>query len=154
MPPLFLYKNLGAKKLDRAKKGTWNAFFITVGISVTMAIILWYFAALLTSLFISDNETIFFGTLFIRLCVPFAPICCFNQILSGALRGAGISQIPMAITLCTHVLSRQIYLAIITRSFPDNVYAVGFGYPVGWILCAIMVTVYYCFSQWETKYQL
>lgn len=145
----FVGQNLGAKKSERAKKGTLEAFFLTVGISVAVATILWTFASPLMGLFIRDDETIYFGTLFIRLCVPFAVLCCFNQILSGALRGAGRSQGPMVITLCTHVLFRQLYLAVITRALPGNVYAVGFGYPVGWILCAVIVTLYYRFSRWE-----
>ena len=54
---------------------------------------------------------------------------------------------PMVITLCTHVFFRQIYLAVITRLIPGNVYAVGFGYPAGWILCAVIMTVYYFYWQ-------
>lgn len=145
----FVGQNLGAKKPERAKKGTLEAFFLTVGIAVAVATVLWTFASPLTGLFIRDDETIYFGTLFIRLCVPFAILCCFNQILSGALRGAGKSQGPMVITLCTHVLFRQLYLAVVTRVLPGNVYAVGFGYPVGWILCAVIITLYYRFSRWE-----
>lgn len=145
----FVGQNLGAKQLNRAKKGTLEAFCLTLGISAVVAVILWTFAAPLTGLFIQDAETIYFGTLFIRLCVPFTVLCCFNQILSGALRGAGKSQVPMVITLCTHVLFRQLYLAVITRILPSNVYAVGFGYPVGWILCAVIITLYYRFSRWK-----
>lgn len=145
----FVGQNLGAKKLERAKKGTLEAFFLTLGISAAVAMILWTFAAPLMRLFIQDDETIYYGTLFIHVCVPFAVLCCFNQIFSGALRGAGRSQVPMVITLCTHVLFRQLYLAVITRVLPGNVYAVGFGYPVGWILCAAVITLYYRFSHWE-----
>ena len=150
----FVGQNLGAGKLDRAKKGTREAFFLTLGIAVIVAVVLWVFASPLTALFIPDDETIRFGTLFIRLCVPFATLCTFNQILSGALRGAGKSQAPMVITLCTHVLFRQLYLVVIARLLPGNVYAVGFGYPMGWILCAATITIYYRFSGWEKKYQL
>lgn len=148
----FVAQNLGAKQLDRARRGTRIAFGVTLAIAVATAILLWVNAGFLTGLFISDEETIAFGTLFIRLCSPIAVMCCFHQILSGALRGAGRSQIPMIITLCTHVLSRQIYLAVITRLFPGNIHVVGFGYPVGWILCAATVTLYYKFSGWEKEY--
>lgn len=53
------------------------------------------------------------------------------------------------IALCTHVLSRQAYLFVITGILSGNVYAVGFGYPVGWILCALVITAYYRFSRWD-----
>ncbi|MBQ6110880.1 MAG: MATE family efflux transporter, partial [Synergistaceae bacterium] len=72
---------------------------------------------------------------------------CFNQILSGYLRGDGDSRMPMIITLCTHVFFRQIYLFVIKRVIPDNVYVIGFGYPAGWILCAFIMTIYYFIHQ-------
>jgi putative MATE family efflux protein len=149
----FVSQNLGAKQLDRAKAGARIAFGIIFCISVFIAVGLWIFAPQLTSLFSPDREAIRYGTLFIRLCCPFAVFCCFNQILSGALRGAGISQIPMLITLCTHVFSRQVYLFFITKLIPGNVYAVGLGYPVGWLLCAAIVTLYYHGSHWERRYR-
>lgn len=148
----FVGQNLGAKQMERAKKGTWVAFFMTLGISTMVAAVLWTFAAPLTGLFIPDDETIYYGVLFIRMCAPIAVVCCFNQILSGALRGAGKAQIPMIITLCTHVLTRQVYLFLITKILPGNIYAVGFGYPVGWILCATTISLYYRFSRWDVQY--
>ena len=139
----FVGQNLGAEKPARAVKGTWIAFGMIFAISSGVATTLYTFARPLTMLFSTAPEAVQYGTLFIRMCCPVAVVCCFNQVLSGALRGAGNSQMPMLITLCTHVLFRQIYLFCLTRIIPDNVYVVGFGYPAGWILCAIAVTVYY-----------
>lgn len=148
----FVGQNIGAQNLDRAKKGTRIAFIMTIGISAVTAVILWSFAPWLTGLFSPDQEAIHYGTLFIRLCSPIAIFCCFNQVLSGALRGVGKSQLPMIITLCTHVLFRQIYLFFATKLIPNNVYVVGFGYPVGWMLCAATITAYYHFSHWERNF--
>ncbi len=148
----FAGQNIGAKKLDRVKNGTRIAFAMTIGMSAVTAAILWCFAPRLTSLFSPDQEAIRYGTLFIRLCSPIAIFCCFNQVLSGTLRGIGKSQIPMIITLCTHVFSRQVYLFFITKLIPNNVYVVGFGYPVGWMLCAAAITAYYYFCRWELQY--
>lgn len=149
----FVGQNLGAKQPQRARQGTWQALLITLGVSTGVAVVLWVLARPLTALFIPDEETVAFGALFLRLCSPFAILCCFNQVYSGALRGAGDSQGPMLITLCSHVLLRQIYLMIITRVLPNNVYAVGFGYPFGWIMCAIFMTVYYKLRHWDRAFQ-
>jgi len=146
----FVGQNLGAQKPDRARRGTYIALGMTIGMASVVAVTLFSLASQLTSLFIPEMETIHFGTLFIRLCCPIAVFCCFNQVFSGALRGAGNSKAPMLITLCTHVLFRQLYLAVITKILPGNVYAVGFGYPIGWILCAAVVTLYYHLSHWDT----
>lgn len=149
----FVGQNIGAAKPDRAKKGTRVAFFLIFAISAVVAAVLSAFAPQLTKLFINDSETIAFGTLFIRLCTPFATLCCVNQVLSGALRGIGKSQVPTVITLCTHVLSRQLYLFAASRILPGNVYVIGFGYPVGWILCAVVITVYYKLNPLESAYR-
>jgi putative MATE family efflux protein len=147
----FVGQNIGAKQLDRAKKGIRVSFKLTIMIAVTVAATLCAFARPLMGLFSPETEVIQYGTLFIRLCVPFATCCCFNQIFSGALRGAGNARVPMVITICTHVLMRQLYLLVISKLLPYNIYAIGFGYPVGWILCAALTTLYYRFSRWDEK---
>lgn len=140
---VFTGQNLGACERGRAVSGTWTALAMMLGISSVISATLCVNAPLLSSFFSPNVSVIEYGTLFIRLCTPVAVICCFNQILSGYLRGDGNSRMPMVITLCTHVFFRQIYLAAITRLIPGNVYVVGFGYPAGWILCAVSMTVYY-----------
>lgn len=148
----FTGQNLGGKRLDRAKQGVWIALLLTLGISAVTAAVLCGFAPALSGLFTPDQETIRYSALFIRMCTPVAILCCFNQIFSGALRGAGKSQIPMAVTLCTHVLFRQIYLLFVSRLLPGNVYAIGSGYPAGWALCAAAISVYYRFSKWDVGF--
>ena len=149
----FVAQNLGAGRLDRAKKGTWVAMGISLGVSAVTAVVLCLGARPLVELFIHDGETVRFGTLFIHLCTPFATLCCFNQVFSGAMRGAGKSRAPMLLTLCSHVLMRQIYLAVISRLVPGNVYVIGFGYPLGWILCAVIISLWYRFSGWDREYR-
>ena len=144
---VFTGQNLGAGKNDRAVSGTWTALFMMLGISSFIAFSLYVFAPELSSLFSPENGVIEYGTFFIHMCTPIAVLTCFNQILSGYLRGDGESRMPMLITLCTHVFFRQIYLFLITRIIPNNVYVVGFGYPAGWILCAVIMTVYYFIHQ-------
>lgn len=140
---IFTGQNFGAGRIKRAKQGTWVAFGIIFFVSLFVALILYIFAPDLSRLFSPDAEVIKYGALFIRLCSPIAIVCCFNQVLSGALRGYGDSKSPMIITLCTHVIFRQIYLFFITKFVPDNFYVVAFGYPAGWILCAIAMSIFY-----------
>ena len=149
---VFTGQNLGAGRNDRAISGTWTALAMMLGISSFIALTLYIYAPVMSSFFSPDYSVIEYGTLFIRMCTPIAVITCFNQILSGYLRGDGNSRIPMIITLCTHVFFRQIYLAVITRIIPGNVYVVGFGYPAGWILCAFIMTVYYFYWQNRRSY--
>ena len=144
---VFAGQNLGAGDNNRAKSGTWSALWMMVAISSGVAATLYVYAPALAKLFSPDEAVIHYGAMFIRMCTPIATVTCFNQILAGYLRGDGESKMPMIITLCTHVFFRQIYLFVITRLVPGNVYVVGFGYPAGWILCAVIMTVYYFVHQ-------
>lgn len=146
---VFTGQNLGAGKHGRAVSGTWTALAMMLGISSIISFTLCVNAPFMSSFFSPDSGVIQYGSMFIRMCTPVAVICCFNNILAGYLRGDGNSRMPMIITLCTHVFFRQIYLFVITRIFADNVYAVGFGYPAGWILCALSMTLYY--FHWQKK---
>ena len=144
---VFAGQNIGAGKYDRAKSGTLTALMMMLAVSSGVAFTLYVYAPFLGSLFSPDAQVIKYGSLFIRMCTPIAVVTCFNQILAGYLRGDGESRMPMIITLCTHVFFRQIYLFVITRLIPENVYVVAFGYPAGWILCAIIITIYYFVHQ-------
>ena len=146
---VFTGQNLGAGKNRRAVSGTWTALGMMLVISSAISFMLCVNAPLLSSFFSPDSGVIRYGSMFIRMCTPVAVICCFNNILAGYLRGDGNSRMPMIITLCTHVFFRQIYLFLITRIFAHNVYAVGFGYPAGWILCALSMTLYY--FHWQKR---
>ena len=146
---VFTGQNLGAGRHDRAVSGTWTALAMMLSISSLIALTLCVLAPSFASLFSLNENVIEYGALFIRMCTPIAVVTCFNQILSGYLRGDRNSRMPMILTVCTHVFFRQIYLAVITRLIPDNVYVVGFGYPAGWILCAIIMIFYYFY--WQNK---
>ena len=146
---VFTGQNLGAGKHGRAVSGTWTALAMMIGITSFIALFLCVNAPFMSSFFSPDSGVIEYGSMFIRMCTPVAVICCFNNILAGYLRGDGNSRMPMIITLCSHVFFRQIYLFVMTRIIPGNVYVVGFGYPAGWILCAVSMTAYY--FMWQKK---
>ena len=146
----FAGQNIGAKNLDRVKAGVKTALKISFPLIFVMACFLYIFAPQLVSLFNRDVEVVYYGTLFMRLCVMVVPITCLTQIFAGTLRGAGSAKIPMYIMLASYVVFRQIYLFIMSNVM-HTPQTIGFGYPAGWILCAILTTLAYKFSGWEKK---
>ena len=149
----FTGQNIGAGNDLRVRQGTRTALAMTIGISIIAVVVLCVCAPGLSSLFSPDEMVISYGAMFIRLCVPFAVVYCFSQIYAGALRGEGISQITMILSICAYVIFRQVYLYIITRIIPDNVYVVGFAYPAGWVVCAVLITIYYVYRQKKGRQQ-
>ena len=68
---------------------------------------------------------------------------CVNQIVAGALRGAGDSKGPMFIMLASFVLFRQLYLFVVSNFISNAPIAVCMGYPFGWFVCCIITLIYF-----------
>lgn len=139
----FVSQNIGAGKEDRADRGTWQAIWMSLGITFLIAIFLVAFAAPSIRLFTSNPSVIDYGVLFLRANTFFLLANCVNHVLAGSLRGRGDSKGPMFIMLLAFVLIRQIYLFIITRFAANTPLLVGLGYPVGWMSCVLIETGYY-----------
>lgn len=148
----FMGQNLGAGKLARAKKGPLVCLGISMIINVLILIPLILLAPQLVSLFNQEEEVLRFGTLFIRMISPFYLLCAINQILSGALRGAGDTKTSMFIMLGCFVVFRQIYLFIVYR-LGGGIIPIALGYPAGWILCSSILLIYYLRGTWIKKFQ-
>ena len=144
-------QNIGAKNVDRAKKGTRTSTVMAVSTTSVLILALCVFAEPLLMMFTQDADVLALGALFIRTNCPFMWMCCFNQIYAGALRGAGDSKAPMVIMLSSFVVFRQIYLFTVSRLFPGNVRLVSLGYPAGWLLCSSSMYLYYRKSNWQEK---
>ena len=119
---------------------------------VVILLPLMLFAPQLTALFNREPAVVEYGTLFIRLISPFYLLTTVNQIYSGALRGAGNTRAPMFIMLFSFVAFRQLYLYTASR-LGGGITAIGLGYPAGWLMCSVVMLLYYYTSGWLKKYE-
>ena len=138
----FVGQNLGKNQVERARKGVKYSLLIAVASTVIMMIPVMIFAAPIVSFFNSKPEVVDYGSMFLRWITPFYVLCCFNQVYSGALRGAGNSKAPMIIMLTSFVAFRQLYLFAMSR-ICNEVIPIAMGYPAGWLLCSALTTIYY-----------
>lgn len=139
----FVGQNLGTDQVDRAKEGTRAAFFLSVGITVFISSFAILFAPALVAFFNDKPEVVAYGTLFLRCMCPCYVTICVNQIYSGSLRGAGISQPPTYIMLISFVAFRQIYLYVMANFISNTILPIAMGYPAGWLVCSILTLIYY-----------
>ena len=139
----FVGQNLGTGKVDRAKRGVRIALALSVGTAVLSMIPVLIFAPSLVAFFNDKPAVVAYGTMFLRYISPFYVLCCFNQVYSGALRGAGNTRAPMVIMLSSFVVFRQIYLFILTRFITNTILPVAMGYPAGWLVCSLLTCLYY-----------
>ena len=146
----FVGQNIGAKKYDRVKKGVFAAWLMSSGVILVCSICIFSAAPFLISIFTKDAEVIAIGSGMERIfsaCYLVLPVV---QILNGALRGAGLSKIPMYFMLGSFVVPRQIYL-MIAVPLTNDVNVVMAGWPITWIACAIGMAVYYFKTDWLKK---
>ena len=139
----FVGQNLGIGKIDRAKRGVRIALALSLATAVLLMIPVLLFAPSLVAFFNEKAAVIEYGTMFLRYISPFYVLCCFNQIYSGALRGAGNTRAPMIIMLASFVVFRQIYLFVLTHFITNTILPVSMGYPAGWLVCSLLTFLYY-----------
>lgn len=119
------------------------ATIIAQAVSAVLMVPVLVFAPQLTAFFNRKAEVVAYGTLLLRYISPFYLLCCINQIYSGALRGAGNSQVPMVIMLGSFVVFRQIYLYIVSHFITNTLLPLAMGYPAGWLVCSAATLLYY-----------
>ena len=139
----FVGQNLGIGKIDRAKRGVRIAVALSLATAVLLLLPVLLFAPSLVAFFNEKAAVIEYGTMFLRYISPFYVLCCFNQIYSGALRGAGNTRAPMIIMLASFVVFRQIYLFVLTHFITKTILPVSMGYPAGWLVCSLLTFLYY-----------
>lgn len=138
----FVSQNAGAGNERRSRRGTFLAILITCLVIGVTAVVLTFFAPAAVRMFSPDEAVIRYGAMFIRTNAFFLIFNGIAQVLAGALRGRGDSRGPMVIMLFNFVVVRQIYLYWVTHFVANTPRLVGFGYPVGWVLCCVMELIY------------
>ena len=140
----FVGQNLGRNQAERARQGVKISLLLAMGFTAVLTVPVVLFAQPIVTFFIKDStpEALSFGTLFLQWLSPFYLLCCFNQIYSGALRGAGNSRAPMIIMLSSFVVFRQVYLFIMARVC-NEILPIAMSYPAGWLVCSVVTAIYY-----------
>ncbi|MBR2640475.1 MAG: MATE family efflux transporter, partial [Oscillospiraceae bacterium] len=138
----FVGQNLGIKDVKRAEKGTKYAVILAFAATAAITVPILVFAPHLIMLFNKEAEVVEYGAFLLRFMTPFYSLVAVNSVLSGALCGSGDTRFPTAIRLFSFVVFRQIYLFFVTQ-YTASFTAVALGYPLGWMISAILGTIYY-----------
>lgn len=144
----FVGQNLGARNIERTKKGVRTSLFMSLGVTLLLSLGALVFSDPLLRMFSTDADVLEAGRSIVYTICPFYFGSCFSQIYAGALRGAGRSTQPTIILLSFYVAFRQVYLFVVSR-FVGTLSAVSFGFPLAWVLAGLTVAYYYFHCNWE-----
>lgn len=146
----FVSQNTGAGKPQRAIQGTRTSLIITEIVTFIIVTAVVTFSGYATGLFTNDPAVVQIGSMFLKQNMYFLLFNCLNHVLAGSLRGRGDSKGPMFIMLLCFVAIRQVYLFIMSRFILNTPQTISFGYPVGWLCCAVIEEIYYL-VKWKRK---
>ena len=138
----FMGQNLGKNQVQRARKGVTVSLLLAIASTVVLMIPVLLFSPQIVAFFNGKPEVVEYGSMLLRWLSPFYILCCFNQIYSGALRGAGNTRAPMIIMLTSFVAFRQVYLFVMAR-LCNEIIPIAMSYPAGWLLCSLLTAIYY-----------
>ena len=138
----FMGQNLGKNQVQRARKGVTVSLLLAIASTVLLMIPVLLFSPQIVAFFNDKPEVVEYGSMLLRWLSPFYILCCFNQIYSGALRGAGNTKAPMIIMLTSFVAFRQVYLFVMAR-LCNEIIPIAMSYPAGWLLCSLLTAIYY-----------
>lgn len=143
----FVGQNLGARKLDRVKKGAKFGIICSVTMAEIVGIIIWIGAPILIRIFNDDQMVIASGTKQARTEALFYCVLAFSHCIAGIMRGAGKAIVPMITMLCTWCLIRITYITIAVHFIP-KIGVIFWAYPLTWSLSSIIYLIYYKKVDW------
>lgn len=148
----FVGQNLGAKKIDRVKRGVNVCLFMSMLMVIVIGIPAFIYAESCIKIFVDDPEVIRIGSTMMRTVIPFYAVLCINQTLMGAIRGAGVTTVPMFLSVFCYCVVRQLFLGVCMPIF-NSVNVVFWSYSITWTLCSLLYVIYYRKGQWLRKFE-
>lgn len=144
----FVSQNMGANRLDRVKKGIRQGLTISIVMAEVFGIFVFVFAPQLVGLFSQEPAVVAFGVQQARVEGFFYFLLAITHGCAGALRGAGKTMIPMAVTLGTWCVLRIVYIEGLVRIIQD-INVVFTAYPVTWIASSVLLLWFIKRQNWD-----
>ncbi len=150
-------QNIGARRLDRVRKGALQGTAIAVGVSAVLTGMILLFGHPLMSVFTETEELVVLGMRMMSILAFGYIAMSVTQCLSGVMRGAGDTITPMWISIITTVVLRvpvAYGIAYFTRSEayptgrPESTFI---SLLVSWTLGAVITLIVYRFGSWRKR---
>ena len=143
----FVGQNMGAKKYDRVKQGAKTGMIMSCSITAAIALILFLFAPNILRIFSDDKQVLYYGILMMRTVVPGYLFLAISHALSGVIRGAGLTTVPMIVMVCCWCFLRMAWILSMMPIFHD-IRVVFWGYTLTWLASCICMYAYYKKAHW------
>ena len=140
----FVGQNIGAGKIERAKKSMWECMGMTMAMAGALSIFFYTFAEFFFGIFVEDAEVVSLGVAQLHFLTRFYLIYVVVEILSGTLRGMECVVAPTIISILLVCVLRVAWVEIAT-AIRNTMETVMMSYPVTWAAAAVAFILYYIY---------
>lgn len=149
----FVSQNIGAKRLDRVKKG--NIFGVTCGVlgAELIGLGLMAFGEPLARLFTENQAAIDVCLTQIKMEAPFFFALSCSHCIAAILRGAGRPMIPMFVMLGDWCIFRVSFVSVMVSLYRD-IRIVFFTYPLTWLISTVIFIFILLRGRWLTQEEI
>ena len=150
--PTYISQNLGAGKVDRAKKGAVFGIVSGMLMAETVGVLCYFFAKDALRIFVDTPEAIEFGVIHSNVVSLFFFLLAFSHCAAGVLRGCGKALVPMVTMLSFWCGVRILYVTQALKIVPEFA-TISWAYPLTWTLSTSVFLVFLLKSDWTKVWQ-
>lgn len=148
----FTAQNVGAKQLDRIKKGFKSSLLICACVVVPFAVAYFVTPEFFLGLFMKKGEgqaAIEVGKTFLKIASPFYVVIAVKLLCDGVLRGAGSMKTFMVATFTDLII--RVVLSFVLSDALESSTGIWLSWPVGWTASMVISVVFYLKNVWVPK---
>lgn len=144
----FAGQNYGAKKTDRVKEGMKISLAMAMATTIVLSVVFCIFCRPMYQIFTTESDVIDEGVAMLRFLAPTYFTFVAVEILSGTIRGCGVSFVPMLISLFGICILRVVWILVAVPLRPVFT-TVELSYPITWATTSLLYIIYYLSGRWQ-----
>ncbi len=148
----FTGQNMGAANYDRVKKGLKVGSAMSLGSILAIVIVLQFITRPLLYVFATDAEVVAVGIQMMQVESLGYLLVALTHTIAGALRGAGLTKVPMFVMIGCWCVLRMLWIIYVGRP-TGNLQVVLAGYPITWLCSAVIMLIYIKKVDWIHYYE-
>jgi putative MATE family efflux protein len=145
----FVGQNIGANKTHRIKSGLRATVLMSTAISFAMSLLIIGLRVPFMKLFTPDADVVTIGSKYLLIVGSFYIVFNLMFTISGVMRGAGDTLIPMFISLFSLWIIRIPLAWLLANRMGET--GIWWSFPIGWLVGLVLCYLYYLTGSWKRK---
>lgn len=147
----FVGQNAGAKQFKRVSRVVATCLLLVFLVGFVLGLGAWCFGRPLLGIYITDSaKAIEYGIVRMSYIALFYFLCGMMEVMTGAMRGLGVSFIPMLISVLGACGFRILWIGTVFRA-NHTLECLYLSYPISWILTGLAQLLAYGIIMKKTK---